>query len=121
MPVTPIDLYAFGNRRGPRPPRLNVDLFPDSAGMVGPESPPFPSGASTFADIRQAPVGGHYFKLPRGTVIPAEIDIVADGVDVDLNSRHPPTHHTIYPFVRMHIDRFLELFLNLPWQYVGRK
>ena len=59
MAVTPVDLYVFGNTKGPRLPRLNIDLIPDAAGMVGPESPPRPlNAASAFANPAKAPVKG---------------------------------------------------------------
>ncbi len=121
MATTPADLYAFGNRSGPRPPRLGIDIAPDAAGMVGPESPPLPRGMSTFADLAHAPVKGHCYILPRGTQLPPGIGAIADGVDVEPKSKHRPTHHTLYPVMRMPADQFLALVLSLPWRYVGKK
>jgi len=89
--------------------------------MVGPENPPFPNGASTFADPQQAPLTGHYHRLPQGTLLPNGIDVVADGSDVNANSPHPPTHHTIYPAAAVQMAQFIQLYLGLPWQYVGKK
>jgi hypothetical protein len=119
--VVPVGLFAFGNRAGPRPPRIGIDLIPDAAGNVGPEAPPFPAGASTFADPLQAPLTGHYHGLVRGTPLPAGLGVVADGSDVRADSPHPPGHHTIYPAVEMPADQFVRLFLSLPWLWVGRK
>ncbi|HBI44390.1 MAG TPA: hypothetical protein DDY78_16285 [Planctomycetales bacterium] len=121
MATTPVDLYAFGNLARPRPPRPGKDILPDVAGMVGPEHPPLPSGASAFADVVQSMLSGHYHVLLQGTDLPPGIAVVADGVDVDAKYPHPPTHHTLYPAIRMPLDTFIDLILNLPWQYVGRK
>ena len=119
--VTVIDLYAFGPRSGPRPPRVGIDLNPDPSGRVGPEGPPFPAGASLFADPVQASLGGPYHRLPGNTPLPVGLGIVADGVDVHPNSPHPATHHTLYPVHGMAAAQFLTLFLALPWQYAGKK
>ena len=83
MATTPVDLYAFGNRSGPRPPRLGIDVVPDAAGMVGPEPPPLPRGMSAFASLAQATATGHYYILPQGTELPPGVAVVADGVDVE--------------------------------------
>jgi hypothetical protein len=121
MTVTPTDVYAFGNRLGPRLPRSNQDVFPDSAGMVGPESGPPWRGPSTFANPLLAPLTGHYHRLPKGTPLPDGLGIVADGCDVDSTSPLLATHHTVYPTLRMPLDQFIELFRNLPWEYAGKK
>jgi hypothetical protein len=121
MVKTKVDLYAFGNRTGPKSPRLGIDVFPDAAGMVGPEYSPLPRGASTFADVVQITLSGHYHVLSRGTELPPGLAVVADGMDVDPKNPHPPTHHTIYPAIRMPVDTFIDVILKLPWQYVGRK
>jgi hypothetical protein len=118
---TPVDLYAFGNRSGPRRPRPNRDVFPDTDGMIGPESHPPWHGASTFADRARVPLTGPYHRLAQGTALPDGLGVVADGVDVDPASPLLATHHTIYPTVRMHVDHFVELFLNLPWEYAGNR
>ena len=80
-----------------RAPRVNIDIVPDAAGMVGPESPPFPAGASASGDHMQAPCKGHYHQLLQGTILPADLGVAADGIDVHVNSPYPATHHTIYP------------------------
>ena len=122
MARTPVNLYAFGSRaKGPRLPRAGIDLFLDERGTVGPEVPPSPDGMSTFADIDQSPLTGHYFVLPAGTELPAGIEVVADGVDVQTDGIHPPTHHTIYPAQRIAWEGFVELVANLPWQSAGKK
>ncbi len=116
-----LDLFAFGSRSGPRPPRQGLDYVPDPMGMFGPEQPPFPAGASLFADPKQAPLRGHFFRLAAGTAIPPGMNVVADGVDVHSNSMHPPTHHTLFPIVQMPSQQFVSAFLALAWQYSGRK
>lgn len=121
MAKTPVDLFAFGNRSGPKRPRTGIDVFPDAAGMVGPEQPPLPRGFSSFADIAQALLNGHYHVLPKGTELPAGVAVVADGVDVEPSSPHAPTHYTLYPAVRMLTNQFVDTILFLPWKYVGRK
>ena len=121
MAVLSVDLFAFGNQSRPRPPRANLDLFPDSGGMVGPITTWPWQGASTFASLAHVPLTGHYHKLPRGTVLPQGIGVVADGMDVDPASLHLATHHTIFPAERMSFDRFVQLYLNLPWEYGGKK
>jgi hypothetical protein len=98
-----------------------MDVFPDSSGMIGPESPPLPRGASTFGDVGQAPVTGHWHTLLQGTLLPEGLGVVADGVAVLSGSPHSPTHYTIYPAVAMPVDQFINLFLHLPWQYGGNK
>src|SRR5207245_517808 len=109
MQVTPADLYVFGRRSGPRPPRLNVDVFPDHAGLLGPQGPKDPLGASAFSDPLRTPLNGHYHKLPVGTILPAGLEVVADGTDANPNSHHSPTHHTFFPTVTMGAAEFIEL------------
>src|SRR5262249_47232452 len=101
MAVTPVDLYAFGNRKGPKRPRLGIDVFPDAAGMAGPESLPLPRGPSSYADLSQATLTGPYHLLPKGMKLPEGIEVVEDGMDVEGRSTNPPSHHTIYPAARM--------------------
>jgi hypothetical protein len=117
----PRDLYAFGNTQGPRPPRPGKDVFPDALGQIGPESPPFPNGASAFGDPKAAPLTGHFHRLPKGTHLPDGIKVVADGADVNPRSPHPRTHHTIDPSKPMPYNDFVEKFMKLPWEYVGKK
>jgi hypothetical protein len=97
------------------------DLIEVAPGEIGPEGPPFPSGASTFADPQQAPLSGHYHRLPRGTPLPEGFQVVADGSDVRPDSPHEPSHHTIYPATLMNTELFIERFLGLPWEYEGNK
>jgi hypothetical protein len=119
--ATSVDLYAFGSKGGPRPPRKGIDLIEIVPEQVGPEEPPFPNGASTFADPQQAPLSGHYHRLPRGTRLPESIQVVADGKDVRPESPHEPSHHTIYPANTMTPERFIDVFSGLPWEYGGKK
>jgi hypothetical protein len=121
MAKTLVDLYAFGNWTGPRPPRPGKDITPDAAGMVGPENPVRPFGASAVADVSKSRLHGHYHRLPTGTVLPTGLGVVADGSDILTGSRHGPSHHTIYPVVAMSFVKFVTLYVNLPWQYGGRK
>src|SRR5437773_300791 len=95
-------------------------MVTDDANQVGPEHPPFPTGASTFANPQMAPLSGHYHRLPAGTTLPPELGVIADGCDVMPDSVHGATHHTIYPSVKISAELFIQLFLSLPWQY-GRK
>jgi hypothetical protein len=46
---------------------------------------------------------------------------VADGSDVLPDSPHPPTHHTIFPSRPMTVLKFMQEYLSLPWEYVGKK
>ncbi|MBA3462800.1 MAG: hypothetical protein H0T46_22785 [Deltaproteobacteria bacterium] len=78
-----------------------------------------PSGASTFGDVNQAPLTGHYHQIPEGTPMPEGVSVRADGVDV--GGPYPPTHHTIYPNRTMPFSEFVEKFMNLPWVYGGKK
>lgn len=114
---SPTNLHAFGNKTGPRPPRAGKDLTVDPEGNVHPTTPP--EGASTFGDPNQAPLTGHYHKVPEGTPMPEGLGVKADGVDV--GGTHAPTHHTIYPTRTMTFSEFQEKFLNLPWHYGGKK
>jgi hypothetical protein len=124
--VTPTDLHAFGGspqgpNPGPRPVRPGTDITPNAQGMVGPESPPFPHGASTFGNPIKAPLTGHYWKIPKGTSLPKGFDVMPDGVDVNPTSIFAETHHTIFPCVEMTFDNFNRGFLGLPWEYGGKK
>lgn len=122
MARTPIDLYAFGAQsKGPRLPCSGIDFFPDHEEMMGPESPADAKGASVFANIAGCPLTGGYFLLPAGTELPEELDVIADGQDVDPQSQYAPTHHTIYPCQRIKWVRFVEMIASLPWQYAGKK
>ena len=104
-----------------RRPRPNKDVFPDIDGTLAPQSPPFPQGASTFSDPSNAPLTGHYHRLPAGTELPTSINVVADGLDVNPASNLPRTHHTILNTVEMAFERFADLFSNLPWEYGSKK
>jgi hypothetical protein len=113
----PTDVYAFGNRTKPRPPRLGKDIDVKENGLVGPQTPP--AGASTFGDPSQAPLTGHYHKLPKDTTLPEGLSIVPDGIDV--GGPHRQTHHTIYPNREMPFDEFSQKYRSLPWEYGGKK
>lgn len=118
------DLYAFGNRSGPRLPRPEQDFGVSGPGdQVGPFSPASPqdnvSGASTFTDPTQAPLTGQYHKLPADTLLPEGLGVHADGRDV--GGTHGWGHRTIYPAERMSVAKFQELFGGLPWTWAGKK
>lgn len=119
--VTLVDLYAFGSRREPRLPRYGIAISINAAGECGPESPPKPAGASLFANPMAALLHGHYHRLPKGTVLPSDLAVIADGCDVDPSSTHDATHHTVFPTTAMLGTAFSALFRQLPWHYVGRK
>ncbi len=114
--ILPVTLYAFGNRKSPRPPRPSIDIVVDRD-LVKPTQPP--TGASTFADIRYAPLTGHYYRIDKGTPLPVGIAVIADGEDVGGN--HSPTHHTIYPALEMPFSEFVEKFKACGWIYTGKK
>ncbi len=114
--ILPVTLYAFGNRKSPRPPRPSIDIVVDGD-LVKPTQPP--TGASTFADIRYAPLTGHYYRIDKGTPLPVGLAVIADGEDVGGN--HSPTHHTIYPALEMPFSEFVEKFKACGWIYTGKK
>ena len=111
-------MSAFGNKAGPRAPRP-ADMEVGSDGMLVPQRPPSPTGASTFGDPGQAPLSGHYHTIPEGTEMPPGVGVVRDGVDV--GGFLPATHATIYPTEPMSPQDFADRFLNLPWRYGGKK
>ena len=115
----PTDLYAFGNRSGPRGARPTDFGLSENDGPVGPEAPPNPRGMSAFGDPLSAPVRGHYHRLLRGILLAVGLAVIADGSDV--GGAQPPTHHTIYPVVRMNFSAFQNLVLGLPWEHAGFK
>jgi hypothetical protein len=49
------------------------------------------------------------------------LSVVADGKDVNPQSPHAETHHTIYPSRKMTDQQFIDKFLSLPWQLAGKK
>jgi hypothetical protein len=109
-------LYAFGNSKSPRLPRENKDILVENE-LVRPTQPP--TGASTFADIQNIPLTGHYYKLDQGIELPSGLGVIADGKDVGGVYSH--THHTIYPTRPMSLTEFQEKFLACGWIYVGKK
>ncbi len=98
------------------------DRLVDMAGRYGadivkPTQPP--TGGSTFADIRYAPLTGHYYRIDKGTPLPVGLAVIADGEDV--GGTHSLTHHTIYPTLEMPFSEFVEKFMNCGWVYSGKK
>lgn len=119
--TVPRNLYAFGNAGGPRlARRSDFGIEPDEE-EVGPEEPPLPQGASTFADVESAPLTGHYHQLNAGVRLPAGLGVVADGSDVNPGSPHGPGHHTIFPAIRMLFNDFNRLFSGAGWTHAGNK
>lgn len=114
--ILTITLYAFGNRTFLRSPRPNLDLTLVNT-LVIPTQPP--TGASTFADVRYAPLTGHYYRLDEGTRLPSGLAVIPDGKEV--GGTRSLTHHTIYPSHPMPIIEFVEKFLNCGWVYAGKK
>src|SRR5690606_13051220 len=109
LTTVPEDLYAFGNTTQPRSPRTPRDIAVDENGMVHPDPPEeWPSGASSFADPEQAPLGGPYHVLPAGTELPPGITVTPDGQDV--GGSRGPTHHTFAPSESMSFGDFVDLF-----------
>ncbi len=64
-------------------------------GLLVPQGPEDPHGASAKGDPMSSPLSGHYHTLPAGTQLPPGLGIVGDGQDV--GGSRAPTHHTIYP------------------------
>lgn len=119
---TAVDLFAFGNRQGPRAPRSGSDVHPDSDSQLPSSEPPYPDGASIFADPERCPLTGNYWRLAAATELPRGLLVLADGLDVDPRSERGPTHHTIYPAEPMSFTRFKELLLVcLQWHWAGKK
>jgi hypothetical protein len=120
---TDVDLFAFGNRRGPKGPRATGDFGLEfEIEDVPAQAPPLPMGASAFGDPLANPTPtGPYFQLAKGTVLPNGIAVVRDDKEAWPDSPAPRTHHTFYPTVAMPFAEFRAKFLQLPWQYVGRK
>ena len=116
--AAPSDLSAFGNKTAPRAPRA-VDMKVGENGMLVPQQPPRPFGASTFADPSQAPLKGNYHTILKGTPMPTGLAILRDGVDV--SGKQAATHATIYATEPMTPEAFVERFLGLPWKYGGKK
>ena len=119
--TTHLHLFRGGNRDEPRRPRTPQDIVTDEEGYVGPERGPMPDGLSLFGDPDQAPIRGHFHRLPAGTLLPTGIGLIADGADIDPDSPRSPTHHTLYPTTRMTFESFVELVMGLPWEYWGKK
>ena len=82
--ILPVTLYAFGNRKSPRPPRPSIDIVVDGDLVKHPTS---------NRSINLKVCSGHYYRIDKGTPLP--VAVIADGEDVGGN--HSPTHHTIYP------------------------
>src|SRR5262245_36538092 len=101
MAKTAIDLFVFGNRNGPRAPRIGLDVVASDDGIIPPDSSPVPQGASAFADPRCSGLSGHFHRLPAGTELPVGWQITADGCDVLPESPLPETHHTLHIVVPM--------------------
>jgi RHS repeat-associated protein len=121
----PERLYAFGggpngNNPGPRV-RPGNDIYVDIDGMVEAQNPPFPDGASTFSNLKFAPLSGPYYYISKDRPMPPGLAVIADGQDVNPASRNAETHHTIYPTVRMLFVEFERLFKSLGWTYGGSK
>lgn len=119
--VVPRNLYAFGNAGGPRPARRSDFHMDSDENEVGPEGPPLPQGASTFADAQSAPLSGHYHRLNAGVRLPPGLGVVADGSDVNPRSPHGAGHHTIFPVIKMLFNEFNRLFSGLGWIHAGNK
>ena len=119
---TPKDLYAFGNSTSPRGARPVQDFdVEDFSNFVGPETPPMPHGASSFDNIDNVPLKGHYHTLPEGTELPEGLGVIADGSDVLENSLRGVGHHSFFPIKSMTVEEFNNLFKSLPWKYGGKK
>jgi hypothetical protein len=105
------DLYRTGNAQRPAPPRVGIDIVPDTAGNVHPTTPP--QGLSTFDSIDALPTRGRIWRLPGDQPLPEGLGAVADPP--------PPGHWTIGPTESMSLDEFLDRLGQLPWVDTGRK
>jgi hypothetical protein len=121
LTVTPVDLFAFGNRSAPRPPRLSMDIVCDDQGVLPADFSAIPQGATLFADPQQGGLSGHFHRLPAGTILPRGLAVKADGCDVIGDSPLPPSHHTLHVIEQMTADEFSSKFVQLPWEYGGRR
>ena len=118
----PDDLYAFGKSSKPRNARAVKDFgVTENSDTVKAQTSPFPKGGSTVLDVNNSSFTGHYHKLPRGTVLPDGLGVIADGIDVNAQSTHGKGHHTIFPTVDMSVDNFTDLHQSLPWSHSGKK
>ncbi|WP_279323392.1 DUF4157 domain-containing protein [Actinomycetospora cinnamomea] len=112
------EVYAFGNTTKPAEVRTPKDIRTDADGYVASQEPFVPTlsveGKSTFAKPWETRLTGWYYGVPKA-VVPATdgLGIVADGLDV--GGTHLPTHHTIYPRVRMLFTAFRDKVAGLPW------
>src|SRR5207302_8192481 len=116
-------LYAFGNTKGPRDPRIqgfntspgqNPDLV-SANGLVGPYFPPLVSGASTWSNPETAKATGHAWKVEKQAIEATPgLGVWADGLDATPPGPNPSGHHTVYPTIGMKPDIFIWLFKNLP-------
>jgi hypothetical protein len=119
--AAPRDLHAFGSTTKPRDPRLGKDIDPNPDGSVGPEpkEPPWPNGASTFGDVEQSGLTGHYHRIAAGTRMASGLRVIADGRDV--GGPASETHHTIFPVEQMPFPAFVDRFQGLGWAHAGKR
>lgn len=122
LSTAPVALHAFGNRSGPRAPRLSDFNLSSEQELVGPEKAPLPMGASTVSDPEAVDgLSGHYHVLDAGTPLPEGLGVVKDDQESVPNSTNPRTHHTIFPSRAMPFREFQRLFVSLPWRHCGKK
>jgi hypothetical protein len=80
-----------------------------------------PTGASTFATqqaLKAQGLTGQLWELPQGTQLPEEFMLCPDGVDV--GGSQPSGHRTIAPSGPISYQDFVNRFMNLGWQLVGK-
>jgi hypothetical protein len=77
------------------------------------------TGASLFGDSQQAPLTGHYHRIPAEFLLPQGVTITADGIDA--GGTHPPTHYTVSLTEPMSYTDFVDKFVGLPWTCGGKK
>jgi YD repeat-containing protein len=114
---TPYDLYVFKSFRV-REYYIDSqgvphgDITKDQNDDVAAQSGPFPQGKSFWGDPDEARLNPPIYRIPKGSILPIGTALIADGKDVNPNSPHRRTHHTLYPIVKMPFNTFNTLVLD---------
>jgi hypothetical protein len=117
-------LVSFGNATKPADVRVPQDITVNANGNVNPPLQPVTAqshvpGKSLFGNPAQAPLTGWWWWIPRNTILPPGIAIIADGSDV--GGTRPPSHYTLYPTCVMPLTEFNQKYLSLGWMKGQRK
>ena len=116
--VVPVDLFRSGSINGPNlhklrtmPPRtieqsFDVQIYvKNGISFVSKDT----GGISTFDKIRPG-IGNYWWKIPKGTKIPAGLRISRDSNQTPSSN---PTHYTIRPQSDMPLTRYIRLLQEL--------